>query len=236
MCEPAEETAVVVRLPENTFERNGEVTVTTIINPAPPGDTMTVPIIGVPRSGTTMVAAVVDALGIYLGPREELEADHFEDATMRNDSFEERMWCVQRRNETHQAWGWKDPAGSRSLVALLYALRNPRPIIVFRDIVAVIQAEMRNDAAIGVCPARPFRGLLKQTLERWQHIGEFLDVVQSPVLLVSYERAINNREMFVEELAGFLGLAPDEQSRADAVARINPTGGYLVPQPVAGGT
>jgi len=67
------------------FERIGkEITTSLVLNYDPESrhEEMTVPIAGVPRGGTTMVAAAVDALGIDLGPLEDLKNFHFEDQTM----------------------------------------------------------------------------------------------------------------------------------------------------------
>jgi hypothetical protein len=57
----------------------------------------------------------------------------------------------------------------------------------------------------------------------------YITNTQFPIYLVSYERAINNPELFIYELEVFLQLKPTEEQRAEAVSRISRSGGYLRP-------
>ena len=215
----------------SNFQRIGEVTrVTTELNMVDVCTTgITVPITGVPRGGTTMVAAVVDALGVYLGPPEELEKYHYEDQTMHSPYLDTQRKGVLIRNARYKVWGWKDPAGVFPIQDILPDLRNPHPIIVTRDAVAAAQGEHRFDIEYGVEKPRTQAELIAQ-VGRWSHaLLDFAATTRYPTLLVSYERAMRHPEMFIEEVANFLHIKLTQDRRQRARERIAPQGGYLVP-------
>ena len=147
------------------FEQIGEVSVGMVqnIGRASNCDVMTVPIVGVPRGGTTMVAAAVDALGVYLGPQGEMNDFHFEDQAMHSPDLGTQYKGIRKRNVQHRVWGWKDPTGVHSVQSVVFALRNPHVIVVFRDVLASIQGEMRFDEKYGVVPPRTFEQLSTMT-------------------------------------------------------------------------
>lgn len=218
----------------NRFQRVGELSTTMALNEGrgPTGTgVMTVPIVGIPRGGTTLVAAVVDALGIFLGPIEELTEYHFEDQTMHSPDLKTQYECVRKRNAQYRTWGWKDPTGIASVQNIVFALRNPHVIVVFRDTLATLQGEMRFDKAYEVDPPRTFEQLIDYAL-RWRDANlQFILRTQFPTLLVSYERALVNPQLFLIELERFLELKPTAEQKIEALARISATGGYLMTDP-----
>ena len=197
-----------------------------VVNPQPSLPTMTIPIAGVPRGGTTMVAAAVHALGVDLGPAKDFGAHTFEDQSM-NGELHTRLSYIKRRNAERQVWGWKDPTAIVSMRELFFALRNPRLILVFRDMMATIDSEMRFDEAMSIEPRRSFADLAEATTNWWASNMEFISRTTFPTLLVSYERALQHPETFVNQLAAFLGLTPTQEQVQEAMIRINPRGGYL---------
>lgn len=211
------------------FKRIGKLKVTMTLNgdKALPGPELTVPIIGIPRGGTTMVAKVVEALGIPLGPKEDLERFNMEDQTMHVEAWDTQVRCLRERNNTHAIWGWKDPTGVTSVQRIIFALRNPHIVIVFRDMLATLQAEMRYDVEFHPETSRPFDTVIEQTLNWWNDNFRFIRNVHVPMLLVSYERALINPELFIEEIAVFLrvNLTPLQMEKAKSC--INLKGGYL---------
>ncbi len=209
------------------FKRYGEPRPCMTINPEPPTSVMTVPIVGVPRGGTTMVAAVVHALGVDLGPASELAKHTFEDQTMNRAAVVEQLAYLAKRNRKCNVWGWKNPLAVQTLRSIFFALKQPRVIIICRDIAATVESEMRFDAINGTNPRRTFSDLMQVTLHWWTENMEFIAQATSPMLLVSYERAIHMPEVFVHEVGAFLGITPTCEMLQDALARINPRGGYL---------
>jgi hypothetical protein len=213
-----------------TFERIGEVSTSMMFHQdrRQLGGEMTVAVVGIPRGGTTMVAAAVDALGVDMGPRDDMAAFHFEDQTMNRVDLDVRFKYVKQRNSEHAAWGWKDPTGIDSVRKIMFAVRNPRVIVVFRDMLATIQGEMRFDDAHEIDPRRGFEQLVDMTLHWWTGLLEFVTHTQVPTMLVSYERAIADPDLFVHELASFLGVDANQAQRDEVLARISPTGGYII--------
>ena len=185
---------------------------------------MTVPIVGVPRGGTTMVAAVVHALGIDIGPAADLAAFTFEDQQMNRD-MGAQLAHITQRNRERAIWGWKDPTAIVGIRSIFFALRNPRIIIVFRDMLASIEGEMRFDAAND--QTRPFSDIAQATINWWTDNMAFVTTSPFPMLLVSYERAIQMPDVFINDVATFLGIDLTNAMIKEAMARINTRGGYL---------
>ena len=177
------------------------------LNPSPRQETMTVAIAGVPRGGTTMVAAVVDALGVDLGPEDDLRKYTFEDQTMNLPFRAEQYEYIKQRNAEHNTWGWKDPGAVKPFSELAHALRNPRIIIVFRDILSSIMGEMTADKVLE-SPIRPFSTLIEDAIDRQEQNLTFSRRTLIPTLLVSYEKCLLDRNRFLDELIEFLGLNP----------------------------
>lgn len=220
-------------MPNSRFQRIGELSTSMVLNSNRSSNcgVMTIPIVGVPRGGTTLVAAVAHALGVYLGPLEDLTEYHFEDQTMHSPNLDIQYRGVQRRNRDYKIWGWKDPIGIASVQSIVFALRNPHVIIVFRDWLASIQGEMRFDKNYEVDPPRTFQELIESTSLWWDANMRFLSRTQFPTMLVSYERVLSNPDLFIVELERFLHLKPSDEQRTEARARISQSGGYLITDP-----
>ena len=174
-----------------------------------------------------MVAAAVDALGIDLGPPAELARFTFEDQSMITADMGMQLSYVMKRNRERLIWGWKYPTTILSVQSLFFALRNPRMIVVCRDICASIDGEMRFDENNGIVPARRFVDLAQATLNWWTGNLNFIVNTSFPLLIVSYERAIHEPEVFIHQLAAFLGIDLTPEMTREALSRINPHGGYL---------
>lgn len=187
--------------------------------------TRTVVIAGIPRGGTTMVAAAVEALGVYLGPEEDLRNFTFEDQVMNRPYLNEQHDRIKQNDSNHDVWGWKDPGAIHPLNELGHALRNPRVIVVFRDMLASIQGELRFDQEHEL--SRPVNDLIDNTLDRYEKNWTFIKRTRLPMLLVSYERAINDKGGFVTSLINFIGINPSEAQKRTAMDRISSSGGYL---------
>lgn len=189
-----------------------------------PGGDRTVVIAGIPRGGTTMVAAATEALGVYLGPEEDLKNFTFEDQTMNSPYLDVQHNHIKEMDKEYSVWGWKDPGAIHPLNEIGHALRNPRVILVFRDMLASVQGEIRFDEANEI--SRNFHDLIDNTMARYDRNWLFAKRTRLPLLLVSYERAINNREEFVDELINFIGIEPQQEQRVAAINRISQEGGY----------
>ncbi|MBZ9733300.1 hypothetical protein LB515_08685 [Mesorhizobium sp. CA15] len=182
-----------------------------IINNSVAGGTATIVVVGAPRSGTSMVAATLDSLGVYLGAQadkavfEDLEfADAIENAP------DELPAMIGRYNSVHNVWGFKRPMAFQSVGSYLHLFREPRLVIPFRDPVAIAK---REEISM-VCE---FRDQLRRAVELNLEIVNLIEKLTVPALLVSYEKAIFQPASFVAALADFCGLQSSDRVKSRAV-------------------
>ena len=190
---------------------------------AEPTESSTVIVVGIPRSGTSMVAAVLKALGVYIG-------DHIDDAVFEDREFavalaaedsERLLELIAARNQQHQIWGFKRPEAYRHLDRLCRSCRNPRVIITFRDILAI---SMRNSIAVQMDPLK----LLPRLAEEYRDLTAAISRVSVPCLLLSYEKAMQFPMETVQGISSFCGLdAKPEQIRNAALAIENGNSTYV---------
>lgn len=162
----------------------------------------TVPIFGVARGGTTMVAGVARMCGLDIGADLPVNC---EDPDFNLESLAQLgvsdpaaaiAAAVKRRNGDKPVWGWKYPHAVRYLAKIREELRNPTPIVVFRDVLAT-SGRLREESI-------PLLQTINAVM-RTQRLN--LDLIAQwnvPTLLVSYERAILRPHAFVAQLCEFL--------------------------------
>lgn len=186
--------------------------------PAAPPEETTVVVAGPPRGGTTMAAWCLSTLGLPMGmppfpPRHNFEDPafaellHFEEP--RQIDLPRLRDLIQQRNQAHRIWGFKLPLALNSLGVLERELRNPRFLLMFRDVVAVASREVM---AIGLEATQAMlRGLA------WQRrMIEFSASRSAPCMLVSYEKALQFPANFVDVTAHWCGLTISAEQREQA--------------------
>lgn len=211
-----------------------------VIKPADPGPEATFCIIGVPRSGTSMVAGILRMLGIPMGER--VDPDNNEDLDFLGhngdrDVFRsqervgERAAYLERirhliceRNASLPRWGWKDPLALYYAEEVVAELRNPHFILVTRDIGAVALREFLEEAPE---PERLFVYLNRLAAE-YGSMSTSLTRMDRPTLLVSYERGLRHPAEMIEEIAAFVGMDALEPARLAEIIR------YVVPDRLTG--
>ena len=171
------------------------------INPAPLGSTATLAVVGLTRSGTSMLSALLQELGVFMGAAvdkavfEDIEVARFLDS----GDFAGLKAFAAKRNAAHDVWGFKRPNAYKELPKLVTLLRKPRFIVMFRDVLAIA---MRNHVSMqmDVIPALP------------RYVEEYADLVRNisglkcPLLLVSYEKFVQFPEESIERTAEFAGV------------------------------
>lgn len=175
-------------------------------------------VLGVPRGGTTMVAGMLQRLGIFMGDRltpdrEDAEfithGGNFGIFTVRNDprqaSYLKSIGAlIATRNQRHSVWGWKDPIAVFYLPAIVPLLRNPHYVFITRDLGAVAQREVAEAATPG---GEPLLAQMRRISVSNSMIVEFIGAARAPALMISYERALRRPEAVAEALLGFTGRA-----------------------------
>lgn len=187
-------------------------------NPAKAGEAArTVVVVGPARGGTSMAALVLEKLGVYMGETQDRAV--LEDVTVARALEEggdlaafDRL--VRQRDSVHRIWGWKRPGALRYVDRFAGRVRGLCFIVMFRDPLAIA---LRNTIALNMDLDRALR-------DAQAEVGGVVDYALAtlhPALLVSYEKAMVDREGFVDAVAAFLGLAPDPARRDAAIAAID---------------
>lgn len=179
----------------------------------PAQEDYTVVMFGVPRGGTTMVAGLVQRLGIPIGEGMDY---NLEDPDFARKPLPQMKQSLQERNEAFRVWGWKFPAAARYLPKIIDTVRNPRFIVVWRDpltaaLRGIDRAHRKNASkeaqfkeSLGAIEA--MIGLQLLNVEAIRRAG-------CPVLMISYEKAVRRPEEMIRLIATFVGRpAPEDLS------------------------
>ncbi|MEX2517899.1 MAG: hypothetical protein WD969_01050 [Paracoccaceae bacterium] len=158
-------------------------------------------VFGSPRGGTTMVAGVARALGLFVGGA-ELNEDNNEDMLFAGRPLGEMRATIEARNQNHETWGWKFPTAGNYLADLLPQVRNPQLICVFRDSVATAQRKIGPKSLDDI-------GRVEWNMKRHMNNLRLLRAAKAPTMLISYEKAVLSPRPFVEAFGKRIGLSPD---------------------------
>lgn len=184
-------------------------------NDAPPTTETTLIVAGLPRSGTSMVAAILLDLGVFMGDR--IDGAVFEDvefaAAMESGQRDALSQIISQRNTRHRLWGFKRPEAYKHLDRLCAACRNPRIIVMFRDILAIA---VRNSIAVQLDPIQS----LPRLLSDYEALLGALERVRVPMLLLSYEKCVQFPVETVKEIASFAGIEITDQVVNEAAALV----------------
>jgi hypothetical protein len=177
-------------------------------------------VVGQPRGGTSAVAGVLDALGVYMGPPEELRnGGSFESFVFCHGDDAARLAEIDRCNSSYDVWGWKQPFGVHALQLVPRTVRNLFCIFVTRDPWATAEAYCRHaNTTIDVA--------LEAARARGDDVLDLAISTSHPSLVVSFERLKTMRVEFVGAVVRFLALTVTPDQLASAVGRISPVGGY----------
>lgn len=199
-------------------------------HPAHDLEHLTAVVLGLPFSGTSMVAAVVDALGVPFVKSDEFWFA-YEASEFNNRPLEQVRESIDQWNKRHPVWGFKDPHAKRHDAAEFHAsLRNPHYVIVTKDLASMTARLVQN-------PIRPDDGgtpidrLRYEIAEQIAFMQWVLTLPPAPKLLVSYHAALRNPGSLCIKTAAFLHLELTARlldGMLKAVDRISPTGGYLM--------
>jgi hypothetical protein len=180
-----------------------------------PNDTSTVIVVGLARSGTSMVAAVLKSLGVFMG--KAIDNAVFEDReiarALDTGNVGQLREIIAARNAAHRIWGFKRPEAYRHLDFLCSLCRSPRVIATFRDILAI---SLRNNISMQTDPLTSLPSLTEQ----YGALVSEIRRLSVPCLLVSYEKALQFPGETTAEIARFCGLDPTEAEIAAAAQGI----------------
>ena len=189
------------------------------INPQPFGGEATVAVVGLTRSGTSMIASLLNEFGIFMG--EKIDNAVFEDVAVADliekADFEALAAVAAHRNSAHSVWGFKRPNAFREISSIELLLRKPRVIVTFRDILAIA---MRNNISMEM----DILSNLGRYVAEYELLVRCISGVKCPMLLVSYEKFLQFPVDSIQTVAGFVGvqLTAELQERALGVVENGP--------------
>jgi hypothetical protein len=181
-----------------------------------PGRTFVVT--GLLRSGTSLVSSILKRAGVFMG--EQINDVVYEDeeisaALSAQDSVAlERI--IARRNSEHSSWGFKFPNLWDALEASQLSLFDrPHLIITFRDPVAMA---VRSSLSEYQDPMQAFQTVMSNL----SALATFIERVQCPYLLLSYEKALLFPRDFIDGIARFCNLSIDDTMHGELQREIEP--------------
>jgi len=184
-------------------------------------------VLGIGQGGTSMVAAVIDAIGYPVNDEGHLRNFEHHTRPCPDDSEEQYLRKIIETNSAHVRWGMKDPAIFRFYPRIVHgALRNPFYIVVTKDTTSIVQ---RRCASVPHLECSKIQEIVRQVAHAQTEMLNWIwGLVPANICCVSYHRAIEQREEFVDDVIAFLGDDVTEEQRSRAIARISPSGGYLL--------
>lgn len=180
-----------------------------VINqPAEPAAEKTIIVLGAARGGTSMAAGALHHLGVCMGDDVSVVYEDLALSTaIEQGDVSAAEAVIAKRNKAYPVWGWKRPSSIKFGEKWKDRFRNPYYVVVFRDVFAIAN---RNRISMMASVITNMRASLA-------HYGAILDFLQeskAPCLLVSYEKAMGEREYFVRQLRDFVGTGDESQISA----------------------
>jgi len=187
-----------------------------------------------------MVAGVLHKLGVDMGENAERGSERnpagfFEDegivdisrrilkraedgvsmADLEKEFGSEIRKAIKKREK--EQWGFKDVNQIQTHPLFRKKLKNPSYLVVYRNPLSTAQS---------MCDWHDSQLLptLKRVLDEFQMIQNYIEVTLAgdSVMILSYERILEQLETTVDDIIHFLGLSPTEEQRKNAIEHINP--------------
>ena len=182
------------------------------------GPEKTLLVTGLARSGTSMLAVLLQEAGVWMGDHvyEPINEDAEITQMLRARDFTRLDALIRRQNAKTPIWGFKMPDLHQFLQHdELDRFRNPHLLVIYRDPVAVAARAAMSEQAAG---AEAFI----ETTAAMHSIAQFVRASRLPFLLLSYEKALLFPQGFIDAVLTFCGIAPDEAKRARLRRHIQP--------------
>jgi hypothetical protein len=175
-------------------------------------------ITGLHRSGTSLVASMLQQAGLFIGS--EINDIVFEDEAIARALDARNIPALQQiiadRNANHASWGFKFPMLCSALDAgQLSLFDRPRLIVTFRDPVAMA---VRTSVSEYQDPMQALREVAADQMA----MMAFVQQLACPNLLLSYEKALTFPREFADTIMRFCGIHPDATLLARLIALIEP--------------
>jgi hypothetical protein len=179
---------------------------------------------GLHRSGTSMVASILQQAGLFIGT--EINDLVYEDeelarVVMSRDIAALKL-AIGERDANYRSWGFKLPMLCRDLDPAQLALFNdPHLIVPFRDLVSM-------SVRTSLSEYREPMHALREAIDDLNALMAFIGDVRCPSLLLSYEKALMFPGDFVDVVMQFCDIPQNAALRERLVGMIEPNRpGYI---------
>ncbi len=181
------------------------------------GPVRTIPVFGVGRGGTSMVAGCLRILGVCMGEKPHALRHEWSPLTMQKTVVDRAasFATITRMNGQHSLWGWKSLPDVFCFEQVASMLRQPGIIIVTRDLLEVAFSSERRQGV-------PKELALTESAEIYRHIFSRLRFWPWPIMILSHARAQQNPAGLIGALARFAGLPVTAAAQAEAMAFLDP--------------
>lgn len=163
-------------------------------------------VVGVGRGGTSVIAASLHTLGITLG--DNFNLPNYEDTQM-SAAFRSRNWkelkqLISSSESKYLKFAWKLPDSNKQLKRINHYFSNPRYIFVYRDIFAIANRKnlAKNDDILTT---------MQSSLASYNRIIKFIKKNKISALHISYEKLLQNKYEYAQELALFCNIPASEE-------------------------
>ncbi len=163
-------------------------------------------VVGVGRGGTSAIAASLHTLGISLG--DSFRPPNFEDTQM-SQAFRSRNWrdlkqLIKNSESKYPKYAWKLPDSNKQLNRINRYFSNPYYIFVYRDIFAIANRKnlARNNDILTT---------MQTSLASYSRIIKFIKKNKINALHISYEKLLQNKYEYAQELALFCNIPASEE-------------------------
>jgi hypothetical protein len=189
-----------------------------ILNGEPAGRGRTFIVTGLYRSGTSLVASILQHAGLFMGSAINdavVEDEEVADILGAGDVASLRR-IIGARNTDHAGWGFKYPMLWRALKASQLSLFDrPRLLVPFRDPVSVAVRASLSEFH------EPMRAL-RDAVNDQATMMAFIEEVACPYLLLSYEKALMFPGDFVDTVMRFCDIPLSDGVRDRLLGVIEP--------------
>lgn len=191
---------------------------------------LTVIVVGMPRGGTSLAASILDALGVFMGPQDDLiRGGGFENRVFMESDRDAWVSTTNKLNAKCDIWGFKNPRVIEFIQSLPSNIRNPHLLIVSRDPFAVAQRWLSIGHDSRGLPIRSFSDAYRATCDYALQLVDLFVADRRPRMAVSYERMIHEPLVTIRSISQWLHLRPGFDQFYSAMRRIQ-RGGYVVPE------
>jgi hypothetical protein len=173
---------------------------------------------GLQRSGTTLVASVLRQVGIFMG-KEINDLVHEDEAIAKiltARDLDALTPLIRERDATYGTWGFKFPMLCRPLgLDDLARFSDPHVIVPFRDPVSVAVRKSLSEY-------QPPMRALRTAMDDQAAMVAFVERLQCPTLLLSYEKSLVFPGDFIDAILNFCDLPRSDALRERLIGLIEP--------------